>query len=89
MRNGGQLTQSSRAEYGFSWPDQVFAIAALASTPPELVLRDVTQGGHLGLFMGQLALREHWPPLLAEALRHSTSQARRQVPVTAPRARQP
>jgi poly(3-hydroxybutyrate) depolymerase len=54
-------------------PDQVFAIAALASTPPELILRDVTQGGHLGLFMGHLALREHWPPLLAEVLRHSTS----------------
>jgi poly(3-hydroxybutyrate) depolymerase len=54
-------------------PDQVFAIAALASTAPELILRDVTQGGHLGLFMGHLALREHWPPLLAEVLRHSTS----------------
>jgi poly(3-hydroxybutyrate) depolymerase len=56
-------------------PDQVFAIAALASTPPEHVLRDVTQGGHLGLFMGHLALREHWPPLLAEVLRNSTSGA--------------
>lgn len=42
--------------------------------PPELVLRDVTQGGHLGLFMSHLALREHWPPLLAAVLRHSTSQ---------------
>ena len=52
-------------------PDQVFAIAALVSTPPELVVRDVTAGGHLGLFMGHVALREHWPPLLAEVLRHS------------------
>ncbi len=52
-------------------PDQVFAIAALASTPPELVLRDVTPGGHLGLFMGHLALRQHWPPLLAQVRRHS------------------
>ena len=52
-------------------PDQVFAIAALVSTPPELVVRDVTAGGHLGLFMGHVALREHWPSLLAEVLRHS------------------
>ncbi len=53
-------------------PDQVFAIAALASTPPELVARDITAGGHLGLFMGHESLRDHWPPLLAEVLRHST-----------------
>ena len=52
-------------------PDQVFAIADQASTPPELVLRDVTPGGHLGLFMGRHALREHWPALLTEVLRHS------------------
>ncbi len=53
-------------------PDQVFAIASLASTPPDLVLRDITPGGHLGLFMGHESLRDHWPPLLAEILRHST-----------------
>jgi poly(3-hydroxyalkanoate) synthetase len=52
-------------------PDQVFAIATHASTPPELVVRDVTAGGHLGLFMGHVALREHWPGLLAEVLRQS------------------
>ncbi len=53
-------------------PDQVFALAALVSSPAELVVRDVTQGGHLGLFMGHVALREHWPRLLAEVRRHST-----------------
>jgi poly(3-hydroxybutyrate) depolymerase len=53
-------------------PDQVFAIASLASTPPDQVMRDVTAGGHLGLFMGHESLRDHWPPLLAEILRHST-----------------
>ncbi len=53
-------------------PDQVFAIASLASTPPDHVVRDVTAGGHLGLFMGHESLRDHWPPLLAEILRHST-----------------
>jgi poly(3-hydroxyalkanoate) synthetase len=52
-------------------PDQVFALADYASTPPELVNRRVTTGGHLGLFMGHEALREHWPPILAEVLAHS------------------
>jgi poly(3-hydroxyalkanoate) synthetase len=52
-------------------PDQVFALAWNASTPSELVSRQISSGGHLGLFMGHRALREHWPPLLAEVLRHS------------------
>jgi poly(3-hydroxyalkanoate) synthetase len=52
-------------------PDQVFAIADYASTPPELVYRDVTPGGHLGLFMGHQALRDHWPRLLAQVLERS------------------
>jgi poly(3-hydroxyalkanoate) synthetase len=52
-------------------PDQVFALAALAGTPPEQVWRAVTAGGHLGLFMGHEALRDHWPRLLAGVLRHS------------------
>ena len=51
-------------------PDQVFAIADLASTPPELTPARTT-GGHLGLFMGHEALREHWPPILTDILRHS------------------
>jgi poly(3-hydroxybutyrate) depolymerase len=53
-------------------PDQVFALASIASTPPALVGRYLSTGGHLGLFMGHEALRYHWPPLLAEVLRHST-----------------
>lgn len=52
-------------------PDQVFAIAALASTPEELIHRDVSAGGHLGLFMGHESLREHWPPLLEKVRSHS------------------
>jgi poly(3-hydroxybutyrate) depolymerase len=52
-------------------PGQVFAIADHVSTPAELIISDVTPGGHLGLFMGHQALREHWPALLAEVLRHS------------------
>ncbi len=52
-------------------PDQVFALADYASTPAEQVRRRVTTGGHLGLFMGHEALREHWPPILDEVYRHS------------------
>ncbi len=46
-------------------PEQVFALAEHAGTPPEHVVRRSTTGGHLGLFMGHEALTEHWPPLLA------------------------
>jgi poly(3-hydroxyalkanoate) synthetase len=46
-------------------PSQVFALADHAATPAGDVLRATTAGGHLGLFMGHEALREHWPPLLA------------------------
>ena len=52
-------------------PDQVFALADHASTPPEQVVRRSTTGGHLGLFMGHEALSEHWPPLLAGVHAHS------------------
>ena len=52
-------------------PDQVFALAQYASTPPELVTRHVSTGGHLGLFMGHEALREHWPRVLAEVFHHA------------------
>ena len=64
-------------------PDQVFAVAALASTPPEHVVKDVTAGGHLGLFMGHQALQEHWPALMAEVLRHSKPRNRRPAPTRA------
>jgi poly(3-hydroxyalkanoate) synthetase len=52
-------------------PDQVFAIADYASTPEDQVTRRVTSGGHLGLFMGHEALREYWPPILAEVAARS------------------
>jgi len=52
-------------------PDQVFALADYASTPAEDVVRRVSSGGHLGLFMGHEALTEHWPPLLAAVLERS------------------
>jgi poly(3-hydroxybutyrate) depolymerase len=52
-------------------PDQVFALARVASTPEELIRREVAPGGHLGLFMGHEALENHWPPILAAVLEHS------------------
>ncbi len=58
-------------------PDQVFALTQFASTPPELVTRHISSGGHLGLFMGHEALREHWPRLLAEVFRHSRAGSHR------------
>ena len=58
-------------------PDQVFALAQYASTPPELVTRHVSTGGHLGLFMGHEALREHWPRVLAEVFQHSRAGSHR------------
>jgi poly(3-hydroxyalkanoate) synthetase len=61
-------------------PDQVFALAAYASTPRDLVTRHMSSGGHLGLFMGHEALREHWPRVLSEVVCHS------RVPAPATRA---
>ncbi len=54
-------------------PAQVFALADHASTDPDDVVKRVTSGGHLGLFMGSEALREHWPPILAAVYEHSTA----------------
>ena len=75
-------------------PEQVFALADHTATAPELVTRDVTTGGHLGLFMGRDALQRHWPRLLAQVLSHSepsglaTSSRRPRPPQPPRRARQ-
>ncbi len=58
-------------------PDQVFALATHASTPSEQVTRHVSTGGHLGLFMGHEALREHWPKVLAKVFELSRAGSRR------------
>jgi poly(3-hydroxybutyrate) depolymerase len=52
-------------------PDQVFALADYVTTAEPDVLRDVSPGGHLGLFMGHDALDNHWPRLLAAVLERS------------------
>jgi poly(3-hydroxybutyrate) depolymerase len=75
-------------------PEQVFAIADHAGTPAEDVVRRVTSGGHLGLFMGTEALRDHWPEILTgvaerskptkakqpETVRRATPRRRRAIP---------
>jgi poly(3-hydroxybutyrate) depolymerase len=53
-------------------PEQVYATAAAVSTPPHRIGRFLSSGGHLGLFMGHEALREHWPPVLERVLRASS-----------------
>ncbi|GAA4873594.1 alpha/beta fold hydrolase [Actinomycetospora straminea] len=52
-------------------PIQVFAAADHVSTPADQVTTRTAPGGHLGLFMGNQALRHEWPPLLAAVAEHS------------------
>ena len=46
-------------------PPQVFALAGAVSTPRADITEHVTGGGHLGLFMGREALRDHWPRIVS------------------------
>ena len=52
-------------------PAQVFALGDACGTPPEQIRTFLSTGGHLGLFMGSEALREHWPVLLADVRKRS------------------
>jgi polyhydroxyalkanoate depolymerase len=56
-------------------PPQVFASEDAVSTPKRDIVKRTTSGGHLGLFMGREALREHWPPILASMLERSRKNA--------------
>jgi polyhydroxyalkanoate depolymerase len=58
-------------------PPQVFAARDAVSTPKGDITMRTTSGGHLGLFMGREALREHWPPILASVLERSRPNASR------------
>jgi poly(3-hydroxybutyrate) depolymerase len=66
-------------------PAQVFALGDFASTPADNVTTRTTSGGHLGLFMGGEALREHWPPILSAVYERSLAGADR--PIAERRAR--
>lgn len=54
-------------------PPQVYAIAEYAGTPAADVVSRETTGGHLGLFMGHDALRNHWAPLFVQLATRSAS----------------
>ena len=70
-------------------PAQVFALERAASTPGSAVTKRTTSGGHLGLFMGRTALRDHWPLLMADVLEHSRARAKRDSSVRRARVRTP
>jgi poly(3-hydroxyalkanoate) synthetase len=73
-------------------PEQVFAMADHVGTPGGDVVRRVTDGGHLGLFMGGEALREHWPPILtgvADRSKPSKPPSTAAVKRAAPRRKRP
>jgi poly(3-hydroxyalkanoate) synthetase len=57
-------------------PEQVLAAAEHVGTPPDHIVVRTAPGGHLGLFMGSEALREHWPPLLVGVAEHSGAPGR-------------
>jgi len=57
-------------------PEQVFALADHVSTPPADMFARTATGGHLGLFMGTEALRDHWPLVMAAVLERSRAGAR-------------
>jgi poly(3-hydroxybutyrate) depolymerase len=56
-------------------PAQVYALADHVSTAPADMLARTTKGGHLGLFMGTEALRDHWPLVMAAVLERSRGGA--------------
>ena len=73
---------------------QVFALADAVSTPPQDITQRVTGGGHLGLFMGREALRDHWPPIVADIFERSqagqgAASARRSAAAASPADRSP
>jgi poly(3-hydroxyalkanoate) synthetase len=70
-------------------PPQVFAAADAMTTPERDVTRRTTSGGHLGLFMGREALRDHWPPILADVLASSKPKARKRTAEQRARKRTP
>ena len=52
-------------------PAQVFALADAVATPAKRITRRMASGGHLGLFTGTEAVRDHWPVVIASVLEHS------------------
>ncbi len=45
--------------------EQVFNAEKYVGTPAHLVTKDLAKGGHIGLFMGNRALADNWPRIVA------------------------
>lgn len=43
--------------------EQVFGAEHLVGTPRSAIVRKMTPGGHIGLFMGSKTLAEAWPAI--------------------------
>ena len=56
-------------------PVQVFAAADHVGTPSADTTRATTSGGHLGLFMGNEALRDFWPSIFTDVAGRSRAAA--------------
>ncbi len=54
------------AEDDITPPPQVYALAQYVGTPRKQIVQRQTTGGHLGLFTGHQALRNHWAPLFEQ-----------------------
>jgi poly(3-hydroxyalkanoate) synthetase len=67
-------------------PDQVFAAGAAVGTNASDIVYRTAPGGHLGLFMGREALREHWSILLADI--HARSRRHTEPPADRRAARE-
>jgi poly(3-hydroxyalkanoate) synthetase len=59
------------AEDRITPPEQLFAMARFVGTPVEDIVCATAPAGHLGLFMGTAALRDHWPALMADVANRS------------------
>ena len=44
-------------------PDQVFNATNFYGTPADKVVKELAEGGHIGLFMGSHALKDNWPKI--------------------------
>jgi poly(3-hydroxyalkanoate) synthetase len=45
--------------------DQVFNATNFFGTPADKIIKDIAEGGHIGLFMGSPALKNNWPKIAA------------------------
>ncbi|HUL56865.1 MAG TPA: alpha/beta fold hydrolase, partial [Usitatibacter sp.] len=54
--------------------EQVFAAERLFGTPRRGIVKKLTPGGHIGLFMGTRTLRETWPTIAAWILRQDAKR---------------